>query len=108
MHLATFQVSDVNLDSSELIVHFHYGRRKGSQKVPYSQIEKIRFKDDTVKVWFRKKKVKTVEIYVKGDNKQVFVISDRSVKPFESTSAYLKKISNRHNVPIEEEKLTES
>lgn len=107
--MATVQVTDVNLDSSELIVHFHYGRRKGTQKVPYSQIEKIRFKDDTVKVWFRKKKVKAIEIHVRGDNKRVFVIHDRSIKaPFETTSAYLKKVSDRHNVPVEESPLTES
>ena len=81
---------------------------KDRKKCHTPKLKKFASKDDTVKVWFRKKKVKTVEIYVKGDNKQVFVISDRSVKPFESTSAYLKKISNRHNVPIEEEKLTES
>ena len=98
----SFRVSDVNLDTREMIMHFDNGRKGQVQKIPYDQIHKLVIMEDVVTKWFRKKRVGMVEVHVKNKEYPFLIQEDRIRAPFDATVEYLRKNASKYEIDVDE------
>lgn len=98
--LKVLNVLDINLDTSEMLLQIDNKKKASAQIIKYQDIIKIECKELQENRWFRTKRVKAIEIFLKGKDEVLVIRDDKLKPPFDKTIEFLKQFAQKKDVTI--------